>query len=127
MVGGDGMSQDLLSRIPDWEREADVFEQKARAPRQLVEAVRVLNGDAPRLLGLGDSARSTVGTNQYATDEGPRGREAVRQIVAERPGVWRVSEIKQVNRERGWPSHDEGIETAVIRMAKAGEAVKLVG
>jgi hypothetical protein len=119
------MSADLLSRIPDWEREAEVFEQKARALRQMVEAVRVLNGDAARLLLF--EVERPVGTNQYATGNGPRGRQAVRAIVTERPGAWLVKDIKRINRERGWPSADDGIEQAVSRMARAGEAIKVRG
>jgi hypothetical protein len=133
------MSTDLLSRIPEWERQADIFEQKAHALRQMAEAVRVLNGDAARLFAVeaagGIQAEGTLdekhggrlGINQYSTAHGPRGREAVRQIVADRPGLWLVKDIKRINRERGWPSDDAGIETAVIRMAKKGDAVKVRG
>jgi hypothetical protein len=111
-----------------------VFERKALALRQMAEAVRVLNGDAERLLAVTHVRTSPVvvtqpalGTNQYPTDIGPRGRTAVRMIVAERPGEWFVRDIKRINRERGWPTDDSGIETAVFRMAKAGEAVKIRG
>ena len=119
------MSQDLLSRIPEWEREAEVFERKAHALRQLIESVRVLNGDAARLFALPETR--PVGANQYPTGKGPRGRDAVRAIVATRPGRWLIKDIKRVNRDNGWPSDDNGIETAVIRMAKAGECVKIPG
>lgn len=115
------MPSDLLDRIPEWEKEAERFEEKARALRQMVESVRVLNGDAARILALGDVRR----TNQYSTDEGPRGREAVRRITAEKPGLWRVADIKRVNRERGWPSSDTALETAVARLAADGLAVKV--
>jgi hypothetical protein len=118
------METDLLARVPEWEREADVFEEKARALRQMAEAVRVLNGDAARLFAL---PAPTAAVNQYATGRGPRGREAVRAIVSERPGRWFVRDIKQINRQRRWPSDDAGIETAVIRMAKAGEAKRIAG
>jgi hypothetical protein len=115
------MPIDLLDRIPEWEREAERFEAKARALRQMVESVQVLNGDANRILGLGEISR----TNQYSTAEGPRGRDAVRRITSERPGIWRVADIKKVNRERGWPSNDTALETAVVRLAANGEAVKI--
>ena len=119
------MSTDLLSRIPEWEREAEVFEQKARALRQMADAVRVLNGDAARLFG--EETVAGVRTNQYPTDRGPRGREAVRRITSERPGKWLVKDIKRINREFGWPSSDDSIVTAVVRMAAAGEATKIPG
>jgi hypothetical protein len=125
MVEVTDMSLDLVTRVPEWERQAEVFERKARALRQMAEAVRVLNGDADRLFGV-DEPRP-VGTNQYPTREGPRGRDAVRRIVEQRPGEWLVKEIKRVNRENGWPSSDSNIETAVSRMARGGEAVKVPG
>jgi hypothetical protein len=112
------METDLVTRIPEWEREAVKFEEKARALRQLIEAVQVLNGDAARLL----SVRSLSGSNQYSNESGPRGRDAVRQITAERPGLWFIRDIKKINRERGWPSKDGSIETAVFRMSQKGEA-----
>jgi len=122
------MNTDLLSRIPDWTREAEVFEQKAHALRQMIEAVLVLNGDANRLFAVDVAVGgSRLGVNQYPTNQGPRGREAVRQITAERPGEWLVKDIKQVNRHRRWPSNDASIETAVVRMAKDGEATKIRG
>ena len=36
-------------------------------------------------------------------------------------------EIKLANRGRGWPSSDDSIVTAVVRMAAAGEATKIPG
>lgn len=115
------MPSDLLDRIPGWEREAERFEEKARALRQMIESVRVLNGDAARIFAMGEVQR----TNQYSTDEGPRGRDAVRRITAEKPGLWRVADIKKVNRERGWPSSPAALDTAVARLAASGHAVKV--
>jgi hypothetical protein len=120
------MSQDLLHRIPQWEREADSFERKAHALRQLIESVRVLNGDAARLFALSDDDPS-ADPPPKPDAEGPRGREAVRAIIAGRPGAWLVRDLKRINRENGWPSDDAGIETAVIRMARAGECIKIKG
>jgi len=118
------METDLLARVPEWEREAARFEQKAHALRQMIEAVRVLNGDAARLFGV---TTATPGVNQYSTEVGPRGRDAVRRITSQRPGVWLVRDIKRINRENGWPSSDSSMETAVARLAAAGEAEKVSG
>jgi hypothetical protein len=112
------MSSDLLDRLPQWELEADALEAKARALRQMVEAVRVLNGDAARLF---DQIHSN-GLRTYPGEPKPRGREAVRRIVSERPGIWRVQEIKQQVKDRGWPSSPSAIETAVKRLSLDGEA-----
>jgi hypothetical protein len=109
------MSSDLIARLPEWEAEADQHDQKARALRQLIDAVRILNGDAERLL--------TLSPNGDSPPEGfPRGREAVRRITRERPGIWRVRDIKAEVVKRGWPSSASAIETAVKRLQIDGEA-----
>ncbi len=118
------MPTDLLSQIPKWEQEAEDHERKARALRQIIEGVRSLNGDASRLFNV-DAANGSgrKRTNQYSPDDGPRGREAVRLIVAARPdGLWKTSEIKAEVARRGWPSSAAGIDTAIKRMEIAGEA-----
>ena len=120
------MSHDLLLRIPQWEREAESFERKAHALRQLIESVRVLNGDAARLFDLPE-VDAAPDPSPKPEEEGPRGRAAVRAIIAGRPGAWLVRDIKRINRENGWPSDDAGIETAVIRMARSGECIKIKG
>ena len=107
---------DLVSLIPEWEREAQDFEAraegmlaKAAALRQMVESVRVLNGDASRLFQLAIEPSPAPfpvlpRTTRFDPKDGPRGRDAVRLIVGERPGVWKARDIKRINAERGWPS-----------------------
>lgn len=94
------------------------------ALRQIIEGVRALNGEAGRLFGLTPKPVA-VTTNRYSTDQGPRGREAVRKIAAERPGVWKVSEMKAAIIERGWPDPGTGTEAAMKRLAASGEATKV--
>jgi hypothetical protein len=117
MNGGVEMTTDLLTRLPDLEREAEEFERKARALRQIIEGVRTLNGEAARLL---DAPATANGATPAAG--GLRGRALVRHIVAERSGVWTVKEIKRVGRARGYVISDSGVEKAVMRMAETGEA-----
>ena len=109
------MTVDLLARLPELEREAEGHEQKARALRQIIEGVRTLNGEAARLFGSANG-------NAPLHVDAPRGREAVRRIVAQRPGVWRVRDIKREVKLRGWPSSPTAIETAVKRLQEGGEA-----
>jgi hypothetical protein len=131
---------DLVSLIPEWEREAESFESraaellaKAAALRQMVESVRVLNGDASRLFQFAlDPAQTDVDvvpvlprTSRFDPKDGPRGRDAVRRIVAERPGVWKVRDIKRISASRGWPSPPSALETAVQRLERDGEATRL--
>jgi hypothetical protein len=128
---------DLVGLIPEWEKEAESFETraagmlaKAGALRQMVESVRVLNGDASRLFQLAiEPSPAALPTlprkRRFDPKDGPRGRDAVRRIVGERPGVWKVRDIKTINAERGWPSKPSSLETAVQRLEKDGEAVRL--
>jgi hypothetical protein len=120
------MPADFIARLPELEQAAKEHERKARALRQIIEGVRALNGDAVRLLS-NETEGGADRVNQYKPEDGPRGREAVRQIVAERPGIWRVADIKREVQLRGWPSPMTAIDTAVARMAAAGEAEKIPG
>ena len=115
------MTDDLLDRLPELERQAEECERQARALRQIIEGVRALNGDAAHVLGL----PSETGRNQYTPAAGPRGRSAVREIVSERPGDWKLKAIKSEVRQRGWPSSPEAVDTAVKRMHADGEAVRV--
>src|SRR5712691_11221486 len=117
------MPADLLAQIPSWEREAEEHERKARALRQIIEGVRSLNGEAARLFSVeAGNGAIHMRTKQYSPDEGPRGREAVRLIVRERPGRWKTSDIKEQVKRRGWPSSPTAIDTAIKRMEANGEA-----
>jgi hypothetical protein len=123
---------DLVSLIPEWLREAESFEEqsrvlegKARALRQMVESVQVLNGDAGRLLTFAATERQPVvvkRTNRFDPADGPRGRAAVRLIVGERPGIWKLREIVAESKRRGWPSSRNALSTAVARLQQDGEA-----
>jgi hypothetical protein len=70
--------RDLITRLPDLEREAEEYESRARALRQIVAGVRALNGDAE---GITDQRfveqNGTVFVASPMDDDGPRGRDAV--------------------------------------------------
>jgi len=125
---------DLVSLIPEWLREAESFEAqsqvlegKARALRQMVESVQVLNGDAGRLLTFARPDQPIVvkRTNRFDPEDGPRGRDAVRLIVAERPGLWKLRDIGAESERRGWPSSRQALSTAVQRLEQDGEAERI--
>ena len=117
------MTIDLLAQIPEWEREASSHERKARALRQIIEGVRTLNGDAARLFGI--DALMAASSLSEEPAEAPRGRAAVRRIVAERPGPWKVIEIKRQIQMRGWPYSASGVEAACRRLVADGEAERI--
>jgi hypothetical protein len=115
---------DLTAKLPEWEREAQEHERKARALRQIIEGVRALNGDAARLFGVQVATQRASSTPVVPADV-PRGRAAVRRIAAERPGVWKVSEMKAEIIARGWGDPGTGTEAAMKRLAASGEAEKI--
>ena len=115
---------DLTHKIPEWEREAQEHERKAHALRQIIEGVRALNGDAGRLFGFTPKP-AVVAPERYRSDDGPRGRDAVRRIAAERPGTWKVKDMKAEIIARGWPDPGTGTEAAMKRLAASGEATKV--
>jgi hypothetical protein len=107
---------ELFERLPELEVQAEDFERKARALRQIIEGVKALNGDAAALLD------SPLHINGGPGDKPPVGRDAVRRIVADRPGVWKVKDIKREAKARGFPISAAGVEKAVMRLAETGEA-----
>jgi hypothetical protein len=82
----------------------------------------VLNGNDD---GRGhDSAEVTVTAphDPPARGDGPRGREGVRLIVGERPGVWTLADLRAEMKRRGWYTSDKAVAVAVTRMCAKGEA-----
>jgi hypothetical protein len=119
------MTLDLLSRLPTMEREAEEHEARARALRQFIAAVRALNGHAqditePRFV----EQNGTVFVAAQLDRTGPRGREAVRRVMAERPSrVWKVIELKREILGRGWAPTPKAVEANLKRMRELGEVV----
>src|SRR5712691_7577854 len=86
------VTADLISRLPDMEREAAEHEAKARALRQIIAGIRALNGHAqgitePRFV----EQNGTVFVAQALDPAGPRGRQAVLRVMSENPiRTWKV-------------------------------------
>src|SRR5215210_693066 len=129
------MTEQLLAQLPEMEQEAEALERRAEAIRQIVSGIRALNGEvgltlfnapARQLNGNGGAIRHRNGLNGGSRDidaDGPRGREAVQLIMAERPGTWTIKRIKATAKERGWPSSPKAIETAVHRLHRDGTVI----
>lgn len=119
------MTSDLISRLPDLEREADEYEERARALRQIVAGVRALNGDAhdirePRFV----EQNGTVFVASPLDAAGPRGRDAVIAVMSERPGkTWKVIELKRELLRRGWAPSPKAVEANLKRMRGLGDVV----
>ena len=104
------------------EQGADDAGREAARLRELVERGRELGGDALAELGalLGSETTSNGHTSGRPAHV-PRGREAVRRIVRDRPGIWTLSELREEMRTRGWFTSSKGLEVAVVRLCEAGE------
>ncbi|MCZ7589092.1 MAG: hypothetical protein M5U27_09635 [Gaiella sp.] len=110
------MTSDLVERLPELEREAEDYERKAHAIRQIIEGVRALNGEAHVIL-----APRPVRSRPPA--DTPRGRAAVVALMSEKaPGwEWDLQEIKLEIVERGWAPSPKAVEIAVKRAWNHGE------
>jgi hypothetical protein len=119
------MTSDLISRLPDMEREASEHEAKARALRQIIAGVRALNGHAegitePRFV----EQNGTIFIAQALDPAGPRGRDAVLRVMAENPGrTWKVIDLKREILGRGWAPSPKAVEANLKRMRKTGEVI----
>src|SRR4051812_26490676 len=117
------MTSDLISRLPELEREADEYEARARALRQIVAGVRELNGTAagisePRFV---EQNGKVFVANQMDAG-GPRGRDAVLTIMRERSSrTWKVIELKREMLRRGWAPSPKAVEATLKRMRDLGD------
>lgn len=116
----------LEQSLPELERQLEettravrAAQRRAEALAKIIEGVRELNGHASTIaLPLFTADRAAP-----ADAEAPRGREAVRLAVGERPGhIWTLPEIVAELHSRGWLTNRKATEVAVHRMVNAGEA-----
>lgn len=114
---------ELERELADARRTVQVAQKRADALQKIVEGVRELNGHA------GEIALQlpvfTLGPASPDAPNAPRGREAVRRAVAERPGIWTLSEVVESLRVRGWLTNRKATEVAVHRMVNTGEARRI--
>jgi hypothetical protein len=120
------MTTTLERSLPELVRELDettrtlrAMKRRAEALAKIIEGVRELNGHASTIaLPLFTPERA-----EPADEAAPRGREAVRLAVGERPGhIWTLPEIVSELHERGWLTNRKATEVAVHRMVNTGEA-----
>jgi hypothetical protein len=114
------------------EREAELAERRATALRKLVEVARDLGDEGlAEVIAL---VQPTNGNGRHADaltlipavsdpPEGmPRGRQAIRMIVHEQPGLWALADLRVEMKRRGWFTSSKGVDVAVTRMCAKGEA-----
>ena len=106
--------------LAEAERNIEEAEKIAALWREIADVLRRTNGHSNGNGKTVTVAVSDVGV-QIAEASQPRGREAVRRIVADRPGVWNLRDIADKALALGWASDRKNIEVAVHRMRASGE------
>ena len=117
------------SVIAQLEERAEEATRQADRLRKMVELARELGDEGLAELAVLIAPAETNGHtngngNGHATrakPDGPRGREAVRLIVKERPGLWTLKELRAEMEQRGWFTSPKGLDVAVKRLADKGE------
>jgi hypothetical protein len=127
-LAGNRKVGEAMTLLGTLEQRAEAMERDAAAVRKLVEAARDLGEErVSELLGpmLGHNGNGN-GHSEVAADEradaSPRGREAVRLIVHERPGIWTLRDLRAEMKRRGWFTSNKGVDVAVTRLVANGEA-----
>ena len=116
-----------MSVVAKLERRAEDAAKEAARLARMVELARELGdeGVAELVTLLGSETSNgnghTNGNGHPPAEKAPRGREAIRRIVRERPGVWTLAELRAEMKRRGWFTSNKGVEVAVVRLCDAGE------
>lgn len=119
----------LLADIPDLERQAEEYEAnaekfqaKAAAIRQIIAGINALNGDARHILTRRFEAHKTLFEMRSPDDGGPRGPKAVLKVMRSDPHrVWKVVEVKREMLRRGWAPTPKAVEASIKRLRESGE------
>ena len=111
-------------------QRADEAAQQADRLRKAAELAQQLGDEGLReLLALVAPEQHTNGkangSGHHVSRSEPRGREAVRLIVGERPGIWTLTELREEMQAREWFTSRNGLEAAVKRLCVSGEARRL--
>lgn len=114
---------ELLVKLPQLEREAEEYERKAHALRQIIAGVRSLNGEAEAILtGVSFEAHRTKFDLGVPTAGSPRGQEAVLRVMNEEPDrAWKVVELKREMLRRGWSPSPKAVEASIKKLRELGK------
>jgi len=120
----------VLDRI---ERQAQEAAETAARMERMAKVVRELGEDG--LAELVALINLTPPTNGKGNGNGhaapavrvPKGREAVRIIVRERPGIWTYQELRAEMERRGWFTSHNGLEAAAKRLCDSNGEGRRIG
>lgn len=121
------MTAALLDSLPELEEQLAEAQVEARATQEKVDALEQIIGGIRRLNGRAGTITVATMLRSALFEEvepiaEPRGREAVRIVTAEQPGIWALKELTAEVIRRGWAKNTKSVEVAVHRLTNAGEA-----
>ncbi len=118
-----------MSALDLLRQRADEATRQAERLTRMVELARELGDDGLSELValLGSAEPEHHNGNGQAAASVPRGREAVRRIVAERPGIWTLPELRAEMERRGWFTSASGLEAAVKRLCSVNREGRRAG
>jgi hypothetical protein len=120
------LTDNLMAQIPELEKQADELEHKAHAIRQIIAGVRALNGDADSVFTRSFESHRRQFEIAMPDPSGPRGPEAVLQVMREHPGrQWKVVDLKRQLLRRGWAPTPKAVEASVKRLRVAGKVMNV--
>jgi hypothetical protein len=121
-------AMEATSSLDYAQRKLAIHEAAADAWRHIVEGLRGLNGEAPQFVIDQAEEAEAEAAAPSVPETRPKGMEAVRLIVTERPGRWTLRELREEFERRGWLHTTDkrrayaAVDAAAWRMAKLGEA-----
>jgi hypothetical protein len=130
------MDTDALTKLG---RHIEEEERRVAALRKIFEGARELGEEGERQLrSIVETNGSTNGNSSSPSqdeeteftppfrlteeriDRPPRGRKALMLIMQERPGIWRLAELRAEMHARGWFTSSKGVEVGMHRLSKDG-------
>lgn len=111
-----------MTAIAKLRERADAAQSEADRLARMVELADQLGDDGlAELVALVASDEPANGNGHGhkaapADPTAPRGRDAVRLIVRERPGIWTLTQLREEMERRGWFTSAKGLEAAAKRL-----------
>lgn len=112
---------------------AEEAAQQAERLRKMVALADELGeeglAELAALIAPGETNGNGNGTvdTATATPATPKGREAVRIIVARRPGIWTLQDLRAEMEREGWFTSRAGLEAAVKRLCTVNREGQRIG
>jgi hypothetical protein len=111
-----------MGAIAKLRQRAEAAQNEADRLTKMVELADQLGDEGlAELVALVGSDEATNGNGnghkaKPADPTAPRGREAVRIIVRDRPGIWTLAQLRAEMERRGWFTSAKGLEAAAKRL-----------